>query len=439
MFFLVFTCIVSGLPMMYPISKLFRLKDITLLDLLALFTGMFFCIIPITSSDYVELIPENLNIFIFYSFFSYSLLIVSLYLDRCKSVSYYIRFLRFDIFDVNYLYIGKFGIAFIIVLFIVILLEYIPNASLTTRDLDSISKYSYAQKSYQQILTIVHLLLGFLLSFIVNVKLKNRSNNILYIGLLIFFIVMSAFLRRRVLLFQILIFTIIFYKLNRNLINIRIVFTVSCLLGFIAYIWFPFFNVIRNNDIVYDSNRPINSLINVITYGIDNWDAKKEHAEEVTEGRSINVYDAVLNLAKYQSIPMLGEIIMLEIDVAIPQLLNPNKGVGSQGLIEKLTKKNKDIADSFFLEEYADFMILGGFSTIVLYLLVFLLYALFSYIATKMFHSLLLPMFLLVKCIDICWNVEITLGSVISFFFIGSIVFFIVFIIEKFKLIIVIK
>lgn len=434
MLFLYLASLISGLPMLYPISKFIKKKDITMMDLLMLFSGLYFVIIPITSSEYVEIQSSGMaDVFAMYSLFSYSLLAFSLLWDqrcfyKCSIINvsrYFNRISDIRITSLGYIFLG--------VSLVLVFSMYVSKVSFSSRDVEEIVEMRssrYGEKSILAILAVLYSFIGLLLSLFLNVDIKKHRYNIITIIMQFAYILMTMFLPRRVLLFQFVLLFVCFYSLNRKLINTKLIsFSIVGLL-FLYTIYFPFYNVIRNNNVVFDKNSPVMSFVKIVEYGVDNWDKKVSRAKEVTDSRSIGVYDAVLQLAKADVPPQLGSLTYLEIDVSIPKVLNPDKGVGSELVLEQLTRRYTDIADSFFLLSYGDFKLLGGVYCVFLFILIFFVYSVVSSIVNK-FNLYVWPLFMNSQLISYCWNIEGKLSTTLTWFYGSFAVFILVYIIEK--------
>ena len=112
-----------------------------------------------------------------------------------------------------------------------------------------------------------------------------------------------------------------------------------------------------------------------------------------------------------------GDLIISEIDIAIPKIINPDKGNGSEGTLQSMTGRYTDIADSYLLESCGDFGVFGGIVAVLLYMAVFGLYHFADKLLNMTTGQKLLSIFVLYGLFEVCWNVEGKFGSALSSFF----------------------
>lgn len=229
------------------------------------------------------------------------------------------------------------------------------------------------------------------------------------------------------------------YSVHRTFFTLKKISILGCIAAFLWLVYFPFYNVIRWNPILFDSNHPVESLCSIVDYGISNYSLNAEDQLESSQERSLGLYNAVYLLAKRNITPQNGGLTLSDIDLSIPKLLNPDKGNGSEVTLEKMTGADVDIADSFMLLSYGEFGILGGIYCCFLYSFFIFLYSKYAQFYSKYLKSNLISIFILFTMIDNLWNVEGKVSSYFSWFFGSIFTIFIILLLEERKIIAIYK
>lgn len=433
MLFFYVTMFVNALPVLRPIRKLYKREDIQVFDFLCILWTLYYVFIPIMEQEYIY--PEAKAIFetqLFYFLFIYCLLGVSILWDKYQGERVSIINITYYIGWIKKLEISKIGYLILIVSMLVTLLFYLPHVSVALRD-TSENELSYSESSFYIAWTPVIVFVGSILSLNLNLNIRDGKTNLISIVLFVSFLLMCFFLRRRPMLFQLVIFSLFFYALNRRLISKKLMLYVTPVLLFVFYVLFPFFNIIRVNSLRYDDRRPISSVVDIITYGMDNWSYMKEKARSDTDSRFVNLFDAVYSLADVNPPMELGSLTVSEVDLALPSVINSNKGKGSQGKLERMTKKNTDIADSVLLLSYGEFHVMGGGYAVLLYLMVFFLLSKYEQLFRNRMKLYLVAYFVCLHIIEVTWNCECTYGGYLSWFFASVFLLIIIALMEKTK------
>lgn len=176
------------------------------------------------------------------------------------------------------------------------------------------------------------------MSLILSYKYKKLDKTNIVLALAYF--IMLIFFPRRVFLLGILFLFLVLYSTYREAITKKLL---GILAGFgIAFylIYFPFYNVMRSSNFMFDVNNPIESLYEIVSNAVDNWNYRDtdESAAGATSNRSLGLYTALYDLIKNNPNPKVGELTYQAVDVALPKVINPNKGNGPEPTLEAMTK-----------------------------------------------------------------------------------------------------
>ena len=445
MLYLKLLSIIASIFSIYPLLKFIRKEEINIFDLIILFHTVFFCIVPIVSDYSAFLWLDGFNfehniisrIFIYYILFISIMFGIDLFWTRhykykksIINITYYLKSL--PKINVSWIFLFMLGVNLIISW-----LWYLPQASY----MDTFEKYSQL-KGYES--SPLYLLYGSIfivcVSFSLILLLKNELNtkkkNILLV-LFLGFAILLLFLPRRVLLFYFILGLIVAYSIKRDLFTIKRIVWIGFFVLFVIKIYFPFYNVMRRSSVKIDSSNFTTSLISVLQDTRNNFDAKKNHAKEVSEGRALNLYYALYRIAKYDKSPENGKLFIAAIDHAIPKVLNPYKGEGTEPILQKKMRCNTDQADSILLLSYGDFgFYLGSFYSVLLYFLIIYVYVLlcrcnYLYLNNGPMMGVLLILYL----ISMAWNVEGKLAGYFASYIHLIIMTILLFLMSKFKII----
>lgn len=242
---------------------------------------------------------------------------------------------------------------------------------------------------------------------------------------------------RRILVFSVLQFAIVFYALHRNKITKKSITYVLILFIGLYFIYFPFYNVIRWNNVSFNPRHPIESLSAIINYGLNNFSSRHIEAAQSTDERTLGLYQAIYNLFENCNEWGNGRLTLAAIDGAIPRVLNPNKGDGTERILEEMSKTYTDQADSILLEACGDFSSLGALYAVVLFGVLFWLYEKYSYLYYKLFRSYLIPTFIMFEMLSITWNIEGNIGGRIAFFFSSIFTIILLLILERYQIVVI--
>lgn len=248
---------------------------------------------------------------------------------------------------------------------------------------------------------------------------------------------MLIFFPRRVFLLGMLFLIIVLYSIYSEAITKKLL---GMLAGFgIAFylIYFPFYNIMRSSNFIFDSQHPIDSLVEIVSNAMDNWSYRDTNEDSAgsTSSRSLGLYTALYDLIRHNPDMKLGELTYESIDVALPKIINPNKGEGPEHVLEGMTKRYVDQADSFLLHAYGEFHYLGFLYTVFLYVLFFALYSAYANLWKKHLYSNLVPFYIAFLMVSLTWNVEGGVSGNFSWFFGSFVTLLLIWIIEKVKFI----
>lgn len=435
MSFLIITCLVCALPSLLPIVRIVNKKELNMFDFIILFSTLHFCISPIKEGSHAFFTDDGVfNIFIFYFCYIYLILLIDVYYHQNHEYKNVIinttRYLQ----RFTYLEFKMFGKILVGLSIFVMLTYYLPRATIVAASKE-IGAVSYEESSLTMALGSIIKIVGFLLfldfSYRLKSGIKNRFNTIcliIYLSILVFF-------PRREFLGALLQLVLSLYSVHRSFFTLKKVSLLGCVAAFLWLVYFPFYNVMRWNPISFDSKHPIESLCSIVEYGISNYSIDAKNQLESSQERSLGLYNAVYMLAKKNITPQTGRLTLLEVDVSIPKILNPDKGNGSEVTLEKMTSANVDIADSFMLLSYGEFGILGGIYCCLLYAFFIFLYSKYAQFYRIYLKSNIISIFILFTMIDNLWNVEGKVSTYLAWFFGSFFTIFIILLLEKKKIV----
>lgn len=420
MFYLKLLSIIASLFVVYPIRKFIKKDEINIFDLIILFHTIFFCFVPAFSNNsaYQWLKGfsfEDVIIFRIFIYYTVSISLISIadifwtkyfkYKRNILNITFYLRTL--PQIEVSWCFIGL-----LIINLLISWLWYLPQASY----METFSELSKSQGYVKSPLSLLYgTIFTFCFSFSQIIFLKenllNKKKNI-FLFIVIGFGLSLLFLPRRLMLFYIILSVLIVYSIKRVFFTPKRITYIIVLLFLIIKIYFPFYNVMRNTTVKIDSSNFTTSLIYIIKDAYGNFGSKKDNATKDSEGRSLNLYYSLYRIIKYDKSPSNGGLFIAAIDHALPKFINPNKGLGTEKILEKKMQCNTDQADSILLLAYGDYgLILGSFYSLLLFLLIFFVYILLHKCSILFNKNSTIGMLLIVYLISISWNVEAKLDA----------------------------
>lgn len=433
MSYLNLTCLITAIPALYPLFRMVKKKELNMFDLLILFSTLHFSVSPIKEGEYANFTDFGVtNVFVFYFLFIYLLLVSDVIYhrnnDKTNCIINITKYLQ-NFYEIRFGLIGKLLIGLCL---LVMLVYYLPRATIVAASKD-LGVVSYEESSLTMAFGYMMKVAGFLLFLDFSYSIKNKKYSRINICYLLAYTAILLFFPRREFLSGLLQLLIAIYSVHRRFFSMKRILMFGALAAFLWGVYFPFYNVIRWNPVNFDSNHPVESLVSIVEYGIENYAANSADQLESSEQRSLGLYQAVYMLASRNITPQYGKVTLASIDVAIPKVLNPNKGSGSEGLLEQMTGAYVDIADSFMLLSYGEFGLLGGIYCCVLYLFFILLYSKYAKFYISVLSSRLVPIFVMFTLLDSLWNVEGKVESYISWFFGSAFTVILILIVEKKK------
>ena len=406
MSYLSFACLFGALPALFPFFRMIKKKELNMFDFIILFSTLHFCISPIKEGGNSSFTDYGItHVFIFYCCYVYVLLFVDILCHRkienklliINTTFYLQNFTRIDFKVMGRILVG-IGL-------LVMLTYYLPRATIVAAAKD-LGTVSYEESSFTMAFGSAMKIIGFLLFLDFSYRLKAGVKDIVNTIFLLFYLSILIFFPRREFLSGLLQLLLAIYSVHRSFFTLKKVSLMGCFAVFLWLVYFPFYNVIRWNPISFDSNHPIESLSSILSYGIENYSLNADDQLESSQERSLGLYNAVYLLAKRDITPQYGKITAASIDIAIPKVLNPNKGKGSEGMLENMTGAHVDIADSFMLLSYGEFGVVGGLYCCFLYVFFIVLYSKYAQFYKIIIKSNLVPIFILFTTFDNLWNVE---------------------------------
>ena len=421
MFLLKFLMFIASLFAIYPLSKFIRKDEINIFDFIILFHTLFFCFVPIVSnySDFQWLkgflFEEGIifRVFIFYTIFITCFFITDLfwtkhykYRNSILNITYYIK-------TRSQIHVSWFFLFFLFINLIISWVWYLPKASI----FDNLQEYSNSQGFVRSPLYLFYgsiflLCFSFSLILYLKEKLSIKKTNILLI-ILVGYTLILFFLPRRTLLFYLILSLIIVYSIKRDFFSVKKILMIFVILYIIIKIYFPFYNIMRRSDVKFDSNNFTTSLIHIVEKAKHDFNSKKDAAARSSEGRALNLYYALYRIVKYDKSPNNGELFIIAIDHALPKLINPNKGNGTEVMLQEKMLCKTDQADSILLLAYADFgLFLGAFYAFSLFVLLIWVHCFIHIISISIFnYGSTINILLIINLISISWNVETKLDA----------------------------
>lgn len=436
---LTITCILSLFPALYPSYILLKKKDINLFDLLILFHTLNFVITPLLNGHLRHWdVDSVITVFVYYNIFIWLLLLIDLIWKNKRGNEINIINITKYIQQNQSIIISKVGIFLIFIILIISLVFYLPRATILLRIEDEAGiELDYQLKSLVAIFGSIWNILGLILTLDFIYSYKKKQINKLKFCLTLAYFIMLLFFPRRVFICGALSVFIILYSIYREAINKKLIITIS-FCGIIFYlIYFPFYNLMRTSGFYFDTKHPLESLSELVATSIDNWNYRvtDEKAEGSSGSRSLGLYHALHDLIKHNPNTKNGALTIADIDLALPKIINPNKGEGSAPILEKMTKHYVDQADSVLLLSYGDFHLFGAFYAVFLFYFILQIYNAYAYLWKKIFKSKLVPLYILYFMISFVWNIESTINGMLSWFFGSIATLIIILFIEKGKII----
>lgn len=439
---IIITSIITLFPAIFPMMQVVRKQELNLFDFLLLFSTIYFSVIPLIFCYRLELYTEVDGVYnttFYYMIYAICVLIVDiLWRSRCERSQSIINITRF-IQQYDSIEISIVGKIIIGVIFIYGLTYYMPLVTVLLQEEHGRREELLAHDVLvkMQMFTAVWTIMGNIILLTLAYSFKKGELNRVMIFYASLYVILMLFFPRREFLGVLMTFTICLYSVKRDWFSKKRILELIGFYSIILTFYFPFYNVMRNSPIVFIPSKPIESITEMVSYAVDNWDdrVQDENDASMTDNRSLGVYIAVYSLCNKEIEPYLGKIFMLEMDVSIPRFLNPNKESGAQEKLEMLTDANTDQADSYLLYMYADFLYIGAVATVLFYMLIFVLYDRLSYLIHYIVDSNIVLVIFAIKLFSLVWNIEGTIGGVISWLFSSLFIIVLVIIVEKMQIV----
>ncbi|MBD0850778.1 hypothetical protein [Maribacter arenosus] len=409
-------------PSLFVVHKLIQKKDLNFFDLLLIFNTLYFAIIPLKSNevvfDSIGRLSERTSIFVFIYllFFFVSLLIASnLSIKESDSPLNVTRFLK-NLYELKVTLYFKI---LLIILPIFSLIYYVPQVSIISafgEIQDTNANISYEQSSMVKFFgTIFKLGITITIVLFFQIIKKKKFDVLIAISLLLF-LVNLLLLPRRTLLVFFLFAAIVFYSTNRELINKKMMMYALGFAAFMYFIYFPFYNIIRHSPVKVDLQDPISSISEIYDYGITSFSDADKNSSVRTDDRALGLYRAVYWLMDYDSEKEItwGRITLAAIDHAIPKVVNPSKGQGSEILLQERMNTKKDSADSVLLLALADYSMFGGIFTVIVYLLVYKIWFLIAGCSEFFFGKTIVSLYIVFFLFDTAFSIERKLDGILA-------------------------
>ena len=428
------TSVLGLLPAFYPVMRIVKKQELNLFDLIIIFHTLNFALVPLWKGN----ILHWSDIVIFKTFFYYFAFILFVlltdfywhyvYEDNISLINITKYLKRYDKFKIS-----KYGNIVFSIILLLSLIFYMPRATYILHLEDSGVVMEHEEKVQTFLFGSFFRITGTILILYFSYNIKRISWKDVSLWLFLVYMLMNLFFPRRVFLSLILQIVLCVYSIHRNLINYKVIVYLSSFALFLYLIYFPFYNIMRHGSsmLYFDPSSPIESLTKFSSYAINNWNAMSKDASKVSDTRSLNLYDAVYNLIYHNPQPYNGVLTWKAIDVGIPKVLKPNKGEGSMPIMEEMTKKYVDQADSYLLLAYGDFHYWGSLYALVIFCFVFYVYILYDAFLWTIFGAKIVSLYILLFLFDLTWNVEGSLDGFLSWFFSSFLALIFIVILEK--------
>lgn len=424
------------LPIIYPLLLLYKKRDLNIWDFLLLFSCLFFSVIPAVYGHLLSFDTKDVKtVFFVVLVYNFTLLFVDLFFRKNHGQEFRVLNICLFLKHIKHFKISVLGKILIAIGIVVSTVYYLPRMSIAVRMEESGIRTSYAESSILMALTSVIFIIGVVLTLASLTNIKELKRDKFLIALDVFYLGLMIFMPRRLFVFALLEIAIVFYSLHRISISKKIVSYIIVIFFGLYLIYFPFYNVVRWNNVSFNPSHPIESLSAIIKYGIRNYSQQQTTASQSTDERSLGLYEALYNLFHNCTEWGNGKLTVAAIDGAIPRIINPNKGNGTERTLERMAGVYNDQADSILLEACGDFKFLGSLYAVILFAILFWLYEKYSYLYYKLFGSYLIPTFILFELLSITWNIEGNLGGRIAFFFSSIFSIIVLLILEHYKVI----
>lgn len=397
------------------IKSIIGKKDFNVWELVMFFSSFFFCIIPAISGNnsykWLKGFEYDGSNFILYLFvvgtYVLSLRFINIIWKKKHSKEYDIINITHYIKNYPLFKHSKYIYALFSIVLIIGFIFYIPMMSMfmKTEEFSLEDTMSYETRIYVSIFEYIFTLCYTLLFFLY-FRIKPGKQKIIIGIFILLFLAETILLPRRTLLLYLIIGFIILYSIKRELFNFKFYLRSLIVVLFIWLIYFPFYNVMRTTSYRFDVNKPIESVTNVIDDAINRWDDDNQNAKEVSEGRSLNLFYALYRLIETDQYPTLGKVYLSCIDYAVPKIINPSKGEGPDGELERRMELYNDQADSYLLYSYADFHLLGGFLCSLYICIAIFIYKIIFAISNFFVRNSLIDILLISEFVSLSWNVE---------------------------------
>lgn len=423
---------ISLLPLIYPLYKLIKRKELNLFDLVIVFSSLYYCVIPLVSSsenyNYSEIVNSQyiqFSIYSFYNLFIYSLFFFNIIwsissfnkkvhlINLSHSIEVYFRKI---IIPPNILYLYVF---FVIIGWIIYV--YTLSASALTANLSytDIRESLADNKNYQGsvALTIFNYLNSVIFSILIfdilKIKKLRKKIPIIYWIILANFLTISMLSSRTSFLGKLIFVALVYYSLERLSFKWKNALKLFIVLFLVIGIVFPLVNIYRNSVRILGAEATNKNLIEnfgfILNTTINNYSEMNKESSNAVGSRSVYVFQAFSSAFIINDEPELGNLSSNAISFSTPHFIYPGKSItGSQLIIEKKLKVYTDIADSFLLFNKLEWGTLGAFICVLFFIFHFICWDLLLKIGISVLKNKILFFFPLISVFAICHDVELS-------------------------------
>lgn len=410
--------LLSLLPFFRTIGKIKRREDLTCIDFILFFHTIYFVIIPLIG-DVKEITYPIVRssssihwyVFIVYNAFAYTLVFIDFEICRKRrfthSIFYLTKFIR------NFLARIEIDKSVLILTSVLIGLElYSITSSILFAHIVGGGAMEDIRQSTLENNTPVQMfvkggihttrLIAIILLYLLVSRLRESGTLVRYkavVYLLVCIQVAVQFLISRTYLIEsIFLVIILYYSEYRTRFTLSKALKYSIVCGLCVAIGFPIITAIRsaNRSLIYDGK--ITNVFDSFLAGADLiYSGKADYyTSDNKDSRMWNVYQ-ILAYSYISNYEGNGRLMLNAITYGIPKIIYPNKSkTGSQGIIEKETRTNIDIADSVLLAGVMESRLFGFLLASFFFVILVLIYdALLKLFKRYCFHILSIPLALI--------------------------------------------
>lgn len=427
--------IVSFLPSIIPLFKMYKRTSIDVFDLLIFFHGLYFCIIPLITGGFLAGVDSiSIDVYVYYNSFVYTLILL-----KFTFLKYFLSgnsVLNISDYLMNLVKVIKFNRFSTSVFFLFLAICWYDYSVTTSHNLLYINLDYYDMRSEVSLNTsyavgVIHILVKSILQFAIlalcvraisrvynNIKIS-AGDFVLYLGYFTLLVLGS----RTLVIGSFFVLIFIVYSVFRNKIS---------LLDFIKFVVIGVLLVVFTfaiNSVYRSALRTISKNIDG-RIGLDVYVLIASEAFESLVGnddklvnstavssRANSLYNSLSQPFVQNQTSTSSSLFLESVSISIPKVIYPQKSkLGSQGIIEAELGAYNDIGDSLLLFWRMEMGLLGGVACAFYYVFLFLIWNLLvqsfqKYLPTSLVFIPLAIIF------GLCQYVEVTNDTIVAAIF----------------------